>query len=44
MEQGTGVEPAYLAWEARVIPIYQPCIGWIIIAQHQKKRKQKTAA
>ena len=25
MEQGTGVEPAYPAWEAGVIPIYQPC-------------------
>ena len=26
MEQGTGVEPAWLAWEARVIPIYEPCV------------------
>ena len=25
MEQGTGVEPALTAWEAAVIPIYQPC-------------------
>ena len=26
VEQGTGVEPALTAWEAAVIPIYQPCI------------------
>ena len=26
LEQGTGVEPALTAWEAAVIPIYQPCI------------------
>ena len=25
MEQGTGVGPALTAWEAAVIPIYQPC-------------------
>ena len=25
MEQGTGIEPALTAWEAAVIPIYQPC-------------------
>ena len=25
VEQGTGVEPALTAWEAAVIPIYQPC-------------------
>ena len=25
LEQGTGVEPALTAWEAAVIPIYQPC-------------------
>ena len=24
LEQGTGVEPALTAWEAAVIPIYQP--------------------
>ena len=28
MEQGTGVEPALTAWEAAVIPIYQPCEHW----------------
>ncbi len=27
LEQGTGVEPALTAWEAAVIPIYQPCEG-----------------
>ena len=27
MEQGTGVEPALTAWEAAVIPIYQPCVS-----------------
>ena len=26
LEQGTGVEPALTAWEAAVIPIYQPCV------------------
>ena len=26
MEQGTGVEPAFTAWEAVVLPIYEPCI------------------
>ena len=25
MEQGTGVEPAFTAWEAVVLPIYEPC-------------------
>ena len=30
MEQGTGVEPAFTAWEAVVLPIYEPCIGVII--------------
>ena len=26
MEQGTGIEPAFTAWEAVVLPIYEPCI------------------
>ena len=26
MEQGTGVEPAFTAWEAVVLPIYEPCV------------------
>ena len=30
VEQGTGVEPALTAWEAAVIPIYQPCILFAI--------------
>ena len=30
MEQGTGIEPAFTAWEAVVLPIYEPCIGGII--------------
>ena len=25
LEQGTGVEPAFTAWEAVVLPIYEPC-------------------
>lgn len=35
MEQGTGVGPALTAWEAAVIPIYQPCmrLTGVIIAQ-----------
>ena len=27
MEQGTGIEPAFTAWEAVVLPIYEPCVG-----------------
>ena len=30
LEQGTGIEPAFTAWEAVVLPIYEPCIGVII--------------
>ncbi len=30
LEQGTGVEPAFTAWEAVVLPIYEPCILGII--------------
>ena len=25
LEQGTGIEPAFTAWEAVVLPIYEPC-------------------
>ena len=32
MEQGTGVEPAFTAWEAVVLPIYEPCVAVGIIA------------
>ena len=27
LEQDTGVEPAFTAWEAVVLPIYESCIG-----------------
>ena len=27
LEQGTGVEPAFTAWEAVVLPIYEPCMA-----------------
>ena len=30
LEQGTGIEPAFTAWEAVVLPIYESCIGAII--------------
>ena len=31
LEQGTGVEPAFTAWEAVVLPIYEPCIQlWLL--------------
>ena len=30
MEQGTGIEPAFTAWEAVVLPIYEPCVARII--------------
>ena len=31
MEQGTGVEPASAAWEAAVLPMYEPCLfgSWV---------------
>ena len=32
MEQGTGIEPAFTAWEAVVLPIYEPCVCIGIIA------------
>ncbi len=32
MEQGTGIEPAFTAWEAVVLPIYEPCVVVGIIA------------
>ena len=28
LEQDTGVEPAFTAWEAVVLPIYESCIAW----------------
>ena len=30
LEQGTGVEPAFTAWEAVVLPIYEPCVVWVL--------------
>ena len=30
LEQDTGVEPAFTAWEAVVLPIYESCIAGII--------------
>ena len=33
MEQDTGVEPAFTAWEAVVLPIYESCISEGIIAK-----------
>ena len=27
LEQGTGIEPAFTAWEAVVLPIYEPCMA-----------------
>ena len=37
MEQGTGVEPAFTAWEAVVLPIYEPCRRESIIAKLTEK-------
>ena len=37
LEQDTGVEPAFTAWEAVVLPIYESC-GYVgIIAEGCKK-------
>ena len=33
MEQDTGVEPAFTAWEAVVLPIYESCMDKGIIAK-----------
>ena len=42
MEQGTGIEPAFTAWEAVVLPIYEPCILVCvgIIAKGKLKSKE----
>ena len=37
MEQDTGVEPAFTAWEAVVLPIYESCICEGIIAKGDGK-------
>ena len=39
LEQGTGVEPAFTAWEAVVLPIYEPCVV-SIISNHSVKCKR----
>ncbi len=39
MEQGTGVEPAFTAWEAVVLPIYEPCRSVVIIAKATQEFK-----
>ena len=36
LEQGTGIEPAFTAWEAVVLPIYEPCVGCIIAEPNGK--------
>ncbi len=33
LEQDTGVEPAFTAWEAVVLPIYESCVCEGIIAE-----------
>ena len=38
MEQGTGVEPAFTAWEAVVLPIYEPCDAVIISKAYVKSK------
>ena len=37
LEQDTGVEPAFTAWEAVVLPIYESCVGVGIIADTNGK-------
>ena len=36
LEQGTGIEPAFTAWEAVVLPIYEPCMARIIAEPNGK--------
>ena len=38
MEQGTGVEPAFTAWEAVVLPIYEPCMCGYYSRANRKKQ------
>lgn len=38
MEQGTGIEPAFTAWEAVVLPIYEPCVDdWGYYSRQSRK-------
>ena len=39
MEQDTGVEPAFTAWEAVVLPIYESCVGGIIADRKGKSNR-----
>ena len=39
LEQDTGVEPAFTAWEAVVLPIYESCVCGCIIAKGKGKSK-----
>ena len=42
MEQGTGIEPAFTAWEAVVLPIYEPCeYGYYSRGLLQKQGKNR---
>ena len=36
MEQDTGVEPAFTAWEAVVLPIYESCVYLGIVAEQRE--------
>ena len=40
LEQGTGIEPAFTAWEAVVLPIYEPCIKLYRYYSRAKTKKQ----
>ena len=48
LEQGTGIEPAFTAWEAVVLPIYEPCVfhchNIVIINEPREKIKSFSAA
>ena len=42
LEQGTGIEPAFTAWEAVVLPIYEPCeYGYYSRGLLQKQGKNR---
>ena len=38
LEQGTGIEPAFTAWEAVVLPIYEPCVPQHCTTAGRKKQ------
>ena len=33
VEQGRGIEPLALAWKAKVLPLYEPCVELLTIQQ-----------